>query len=117
MLRCVHGWRNALTTRRPAANIVAAIGLRHSSSDSTPSHNVAVLGSGITGLAAAYFLTQALPTAKVTVYEASGRIGGWLDSARVPVQDGTVVFERGPRTLRPNGNGVLAAKLVSLAFS
>jgi len=79
--------------------------------DDRPEHNVAVLGGGIAGLASAYYLTQALPRAKITIYEASDRLGGWLNSKRVPVKDGTVLFEAGPRTLRPSGNGVLAAML------
>lgn len=79
--------------------------------DDRPEQHVAILGGGITGLASAYYLTQALPRAKITIYEASDRLGGWLNSKRVPVKDGTVLFEAGPRTLRPSGNGVLAAML------
>lgn len=81
----------------------------------THSHDIAILGGGITGLATAYFITQQLPRAKVTVYEAGERIGGWLESRRVEVEGGgNVLFEAGPRTLRPAQNGVLAARLVSL---
>ncbi|KAK0248894.1 oxygen-dependent protoporphyrinogen oxidase [Friedmanniomyces endolithicus] len=87
-------------------------GLRSYSSDAEQTHNVAILGGGITGLASAYYLTKELPNVRVTIYEASDRIGGWLSSKRVPVKDGTVLFEAGPRTLRPNGNGVLSAKLL-----
>ncbi|KAK5743445.1 oxygen-dependent protoporphyrinogen oxidase [Elasticomyces elasticus] len=75
-------------------------------------HNIAILGAGITGLSTAYYLTQFLPSANITLYESSPRIGGWLSSHRVPVKDGTILFEAGPRTLRPNGNGVLAARLL-----
>ncbi|KAK5710663.1 oxygen-dependent protoporphyrinogen oxidase [Elasticomyces elasticus] len=75
-------------------------------------HNIAILGAGITGLSTAYYLTQSLPSANITLYESSPRIGGWLSSHRVPVKDGTILFEAGPRTLRPNGNGVLAARLL-----
>lgn len=85
---------------------------RDYSAEPTASHDVAVLGGGITGLACAYYLTRELPTAKVTLYEAKDHIGGWLQSTRVPVKDGTVVFESGPRTLRPQSNGVLTASLV-----
>jgi protoporphyrinogen/coproporphyrinogen III oxidase len=77
-----------------------------------PTHNIAVLGGGITGLACAYYLTHELPRARVTIYEASDRIGGWLSSNRVEVHDGTVLFETGPRTLRPTTNGLLSARLV-----
>jgi len=63
---------------------------------------IAVLGGGITGLAAAHYLTRELPRAKITIYEGSDRLGGWMKSQRIDVGTGDVVFEQGPRTLRPN---------------
>lgn len=86
--------------------------VRRYSNEEKPSHDIAVLGGGITGLASAYYLTKELPKARVTIYEASPRIGGWLTSKSVPVKDGTVLFEAGPRTLRTAGNGILACRLV-----
>lgn len=83
---------------------------RQFSAEATP--NIGVLGAGITGLAAAYYITRNNPQAKVTLYEASDRVGGWLSSKRVDVSDGSILFEAGPRTLRPQGNGVLTARLV-----
>lgn len=74
--------------------------------------DIAVLGGGISGLATAYFLTREHPTAKITVYERQPRVGGWLHSTRKDVKDGSVLFEAGPRTLRPQSNGVLTARLV-----
>ena len=68
---------------------------------STP-QRIAIVGGGITGLSAAYFLSNALPRAKIVLYEASPRFGGWINSSRVPVNGGHVVFERGPHTLRPS---------------
>uniref|UniRef100_A0A8D0FNW6 Protoporphyrinogen oxidase n=1 Tax=Strix occidentalis caurina TaxID=311401 RepID=A0A8D0FNW6_STROC len=53
---------------------------------------VAVVGGGISGLAACYHL--------VLLLEASGRLGGWLQSTRTA--DGAV-FEHGPRGIRPGG--------------
>jgi NAD(P)-binding Rossmann-like domain len=67
--------------------------------------NVAVVGGGITGLAAAYHLTKALPNAKITLFEAKKKLGGWLDSELIPVDSGEVLFEWGPRTLRHDGLG------------
>lgn len=75
-----------------------------------------MLGAGITGLAAAYYITRDNPKAKVTLYEASDRVGGWLSSKRVGVHDGSILFEGGPRTLRPHGNGVLTARLVRISI-
>lgn len=66
--------------------------------------NVAVLGGGLTGLTTAYYLAKWLPpTAKITLLEASDRLGGWIKTDRVPVKvggvEGVVSFERGPRSL------------------
>lgn len=114
MLRRGHGLTRALGSRRRHLHLLCSLApsVRHFSSEPPPSHDVAVLGGGITGLACAYYLTRELPRAKITIYEASDRLGGWLSSTRVPVKDGTVLFEAGPRTLRPSSNGALAAQLV-----
>lgn len=88
---------------------------RSYANDAANEPSIAVLGGGITGLATAYYITQRLPRAKVTLFEGSDRIGGWLLSNRVPVSGGSVLFEAGPRSLRTAGNGILAARLVSLS--
>jgi len=67
-----------------------------------PERRFAVLGGGITGLSTAHFLAQELPTAKVTIYESGGKLGGWLKSKYVDVKNGRILFEQGPRTLRPS---------------
>ncbi len=54
---------------------------------------VAIIGAGITGLTAAFYLKRA--GGPVTVYEASGRVGGVIQSLR---QDGYLA-EFGPNTL------------------
>lgn len=74
-----------------------------SAKESHPDDEIAVLGGGITGLASAFYLTKELPNAKITLYEASDRLGGWLQTKYVDVGDGTILFEQGPRTLRPKG--------------
>ncbi|KAI5364232.1 putative amine oxidase, protoporphyrinogen oxidase, FAD/NAD(P)-binding domain superfamily [Septoria linicola] len=102
-------WRAALT---PRSNLVRRHYSAESPTTASHSHDVGILGGGITGLASAYFLLRQHPNAKVTLYEAKDRVGGWLESKRVPVKDGNVLFEAGPRTLRPQANGVLAAKLM-----
>jgi len=75
--------------------------------------NIAILGGGITGLASAYFLAKGLPSTSITVYEASDRMGGWLQSKHVNVGNGKVVFEQGPRTIRPRTPaGLVTLRLV-----
>ena len=66
-------------------------------------NHIAVLGGGISGLASACFLAKELPHAKVTIFEKSNRLGGWLESSIHEIggpNGGRVVFENGPRTLR-----------------
>lgn len=66
----------------------------------TKPYDAAVIGGGITGLTTAYRLAQDPSCEKVTLYERSHRLGGWLQSETVEVDGGQVVFEYGPRTLR-----------------
>lgn len=61
---------------------------------------IAVLGGGIGGLAASYYLCKSPQVTKVIVLESSSRLGGWLWSTRR--SDGAV-FEHGPRGIRPAG--------------
>ncbi|XP_039974864.1 protoporphyrinogen oxidase isoform X2 [Xiphias gladius] len=61
---------------------------------------IAVLGGGIGGLAASYYLCKSPQVTKITVLESSSRFGGWLWSTRR--SDGAV-FEHGPRGIRPAG--------------
>jgi hypothetical protein len=79
-----------------------------------PEKSYAVLGGGVTGLSAAYFLTRKFSKAKVTIYEANKRLGGWVDSEIVEVDGGQVLFEWGPRSLRPDfsGTGNVTIQLV-----
>ncbi len=73
-----------------------------------PERRFAVLGGGITGLSSAHYLTQELSNAKVTIYESGDTLGGWLKSKYVDVKNGRILFEQGPRTLRPNTPASLA---------
>ena len=73
-------------------------------------NDIAIVGGGITGLATAYNLTQLLPNAKVTIYEAGKNLGGWMQSEFVPTDDGKgeVLFEWGPRSLRTQADGLMS---------
>ena len=72
---------------------------------------VAILGSGISGLSAAYRLTQIHPAPKrIVLLEAGSRLGGWISSSRN--EDG-IIYEHGPRTIRPVGeSGISTLNLV-----
>lgn len=63
-------------------------------------YNVAVVGGGITGLTAAWKLMRDPKCTAITLYEKSHKLGGWMESEEIPVGDGKVVFEYGPRTLK-----------------
>lgn len=84
--------------------------LRYSSTSAAHPERIAVLGGGIAGLSSAYFASKEFPNSKVTVYEGGKETGGWIQSQRVQVPGGDVLFESGPRTLR---NATPTAHLVS----
>lgn len=72
-----------------------------------------MLGGGITGLTTTYLLADTFPKVKITLYERSHKLGGWVRSKKVDVGDGEVIFEQGPRSLRPAPpNGTLAMRMV-----
>lgn len=85
---------------------------RHASSQAFP-EKVAVLGGGISGLASAYFVAKEFPQSRITVHEANKDGGGWIQSRRIDVPGGDVLFEYGPRTLRPGKDALITAQLVS----
>ncbi|KFY08784.1 hypothetical protein V492_05915 [Pseudogymnoascus sp. VKM F-4246] len=77
-----------------------------------PPSNIAILGGGITGLVIAAVTAKLHPNSKITLYESSDRLGGWVHSSVVESSDGPVVFELGPRSLRPTTlNGYHALSL------
>ena len=54
---------------------------------------------------------------RFTLIEGSDRLGGWLRSSSVDVGTGNVVFEQGPRNLRPSWpNGHVTLGLVSCKY-
>ncbi|OCL11396.1 Protoporphyrinogen oxidase [Glonium stellatum] len=87
---------------------------RHSFSTTTDGaqQEIAVLGGGITGLASAYYISKEFPRARITIYEAGPRLGGWLHSTHVEVPGGRVLFEHGPRTLRTGLSSLVTSHLV-----
>ena len=54
------------------------------SHDSSPTNpRIAIIGGGISGLAAAHRLTELLPNASLTLFEASNRLGGVLETVEL----------------------------------
>ncbi len=71
--------------------------------------HIVILGAGISGLATAWFLRQELGSqVQLTILEKSPRPGGWMQT----VQTGDYLFEQGPRSCRPKGNGQATLALV-----
>lgn len=59
-----------------------------------------ILGGGISGLSAAYYGLQNQKLKSIVLYEASDRLGGWIQSVN---SNNGIIFEKGPRTVRPGG--------------
>lgn len=59
---------------------------------------VSIIGGGVSGLSAAYYLTKQLPPQLISLFEASDRTGGWIKS---DVRKNGIIFEQAARTLRP----------------
>ena len=59
-----------------------------------------VVGGGVSGLSAAFYLKTLVPSLHVTVHEASATLGGWIQTTRT---ENGLVLEHGPRTIRPVG--------------
>jgi protoporphyrinogen oxidase len=72
-----------------------------------PPTHVGVIGGGISGLAASFHLARKLPGTRITLFEKSKHLGGWLKSERIEIEGENVVVEAGPRTLRPNSLALL----------
>ncbi|KAF9027003.1 FAD/NAD(P)-binding domain-containing protein [Hymenopellis radicata] len=76
------------------------------------SKRIAVLGGGLTGLSAAFHLSRRFPDAAIRVFEKSNRVGGWVRSERVTVNNdrgdtAQMTLETGPRTIRPHSMAIL----------
>ena len=59
-----------------------------------------IVGGGVAGLAAAHYALKVPGYKRIVLLEAGDRLGGWIRTVRG--EDG-VLFEKGPRTIRPAG--------------
>lgn len=99
----------AYSSRTNSRNGGAATNTTSSARQNRPPATIAVLGGGVTGLTTAYYLTKFLPSARITLYEASDRLGGWVDSHTMDLRKrlpngmpARVVCEYGPRLISPS---------------
>lgn len=90
-----------------------------------PPQHVTILGAGLTGLVTAFRLSQAIPSAKITVLDKAHRAGGWVGSSRHAVSfknkqgelvEGEVTLESGPRSIRPRGSAGAAPMLKLVSY-
>ena len=61
---------------------------------------IVIIGGGIAGLSAAYYATEKMPDAQITLLESDSRWGGKIatDRATNPFDDGQFIIEGGPDT-------------------
>lgn len=71
----------------------------------TKIHDVAIVGGGISGLSAAYFLQRCHPHLSTILIESRPRLGGWIQTITLPSGQ---TYEAGPRCLRLRGEAALA---------
>lgn len=98
------------TTRHYATTTTTSSSDKNGVASSANPKHIAVLGGGITGLTTAHYLARyAGPHVYITLFEASDRLGGWIDAERAPaggMPGSEVLLQRGPRMLR-SGAGSL----------
>jgi oxygen-dependent protoporphyrinogen oxidase len=73
---------------------------------------IAVIGGGISGLAAAHRITELLPNAELTLFEASGRLGGVLDTVH---RDGYLLERSADNFLTSRPGAVALCQRLGLA--
>lgn len=138
--RCSLGWKArktgswlAVSQLCTTACLQEAKTSTHTGSRHERPRTIAVLGGGISGLTSVLNLSRALPQSRIVLIEREQRLGGWIDSrqrrlrlevdseknasATPQTTDGgdvSVLFERGPRSIRPSGlSGMVMLDLVS----
>lgn len=84
----------------------------------TSSKSVAIIGGGISGLSAAYYLLEnslkhGINIGKIYLFEKQYRFGGWLKTLQFDQND---YFELGPRTISLNSYAGNNALLLVIKF-
>jgi oxygen-dependent protoporphyrinogen oxidase len=73
---------------------------------------ISIIGGGISGLSAAFYARKKFPNAHISLFEASDRLGGWMQTKEV---DG-FSFELGPRTFQVSRCHLLLAMVQELGL-
>lgn len=74
---------------------------------------ILILGAGVSGLAAAWYLAEKKQECKCTILEKSDSPGGWMGS----VKEGDFLLEKGPRIFKTSRNESLLEIVSSIGFS
>ena len=59
-------------------------------------YDTVIVGGGISGLAAAYYLTQKDQTHKIIILESSRQLGGKIQTDLLKTESGDFLLEKGP---------------------
>ncbi|NDE82525.1 MAG: protoporphyrinogen oxidase, partial [Chlamydiia bacterium] len=75
--------------------------------------HILILGAGISGLSAAWYLSKQHPDSSITIVEKEDRAGGWLES----IDKQGFLFEKGPRIFKASKSLALLSLIQDLGLS
>ncbi|MCX6987715.1 MAG: protoporphyrinogen oxidase [Chlamydiae bacterium] len=75
--------------------------------------HILILGAGISGLSAAWYLSKQHPDSSITILEKEDRAGGWLES----IDKQGFLFEKGPRIFKASKSLALLSLIQDLGLS
>ena len=75
--------------------------------------HIIILGAGISGLSAAWYLSRSDPCVDISVIEKSDRVGGWLHTEYTS----DFLFEKGPRTFRADKSRAMVQLIEDVGLS
>jgi uncharacterized protein len=107
------GAGSVLAGRDPAADAALPAGRAGSGRARSPRHNLAIIGAGAGGLAAAYFLAG---TFDIDVFEARSKIGGHCDSHVVHYKGQRVTVDLGAQFFHPDTHPIYVTLLEELGL-
>ena len=75
--------------------------------------HILIVGAGISGLSAAWYLSQVAPEHTLTILEKQNKVGGWIETLDACGYE----FEKGPRIFKPSKSKALLGLLDELNLS